>query len=99
MPSTYKPPPLVDLTKPEPKLLIVVEPLTVNVPVMEVVAKVVMPETVRAVAEAVVKLVCPLPQRTPEMEMEVAEAVPKIGVIRVGEVCWTVMPVPVVPLV
>jgi hypothetical protein len=92
----------------------VVEPVTVKLPVMEVVARVeipetvkaeeeafpktVWPETVRAVAEAVVRLVWPFPQRIPETDMEVAEATPKIGVIKVGEVCWTVKPVPVVPL-
>ena len=95
----YRLPNEVDLTKPAAREDNVVEPETVKLPVMEVVAKVVMPETVRAVAEAVVKLVWPLPQRIPETEMEVAEATPKIGVIRVGEVCWTVKPVPLVPLV
>ena len=97
--SVYREPPEVERTKPAPKEESVVEPETVSVPVMEVVAKLVMPETLKAVAEAVVRLVWPLPQRIPEMDREVAEATPKIGVIRVGEVCWTVKPVPVVPLV
>ena len=96
--SVYKAPKLVDLTNPLERLDKVVEPVTERVPVMEVVARVVMPETVRAVAEAVVKLVWPLPQRIPEMEMLVAEATPSMGVIRVGEVCWTVRPLPVTPL-
>jgi hypothetical protein len=53
----------------------------------------------REEAEAVVKLVWPFPQRIPEMDREVEEATPKIGVTKLGEVCWTVRPVPVVPLV
>jgi hypothetical protein len=69
--SVYREPPLVDLTSPAPRELRVVEPVTVNVPVMEVEAKLVRPETVKAVAEAVVRLVWPLPQRMPETEMEV----------------------------
>ena len=97
--STYRPPKEVERTMPVVREEIVVEPETVNVPVMLVVARAVRPETVMAVAEAVVRLVWPLPHRMPEMEREVAEATPSIGVIKVGEVCWTVSPVPVVPLV
>ncbi len=89
-------PAVVDLTgRAWVKELKVVDPVTVRVPVMEVVAKKELPETVKPVEEAVVKLVWPLPQRIPEMEMEVAEAVPKIGVIKVGEVCRTFNPLPV----
>ena len=94
----YKPPPLVDLTKPDAKEDRVVEPVAENVPVKVVEAKTVLPETVKAVADAVVKLVCPLPHKMPEMEREVPEATPSMGVTKVGEVCCTVMPVPVVPL-
>lgn len=54
-----------------------------------------MPETVKAVADAVVKLAWPLAQRIPETEREVEEATPRIGVTRVGEVCRTFKPVPV----
>ena len=49
-------------------------------------------------AEAVVRLLWPLAQRMPETDREVEEAMPKIGVIKVGEVCRTFKPVPVLPV-
>ena len=75
-------------------------PLTVRAEV-EALTKEVWPDTqrlldrVKAVAEAVVRLVWPLAQRIPETDREVEEATPRIGVTKVGEVCKTFKPVPV----
>lgn len=80
---------------PVPREERVVLPVTERVPVTEVVARVDTPLTVKAVADAVVKLAWPLAQRIPETEREVEEATPRIGVTRVGEVCRTFKPVPV----
>ena len=69
--------------------------------VAEAVARLVWPDTqrllerVKAVPEAVVRLVWPLAQRIPETDREVEEATPRIGVTKVGEVCKTFKPVPV----
>ena len=96
--------PLVDLTTPVPKEDRVVEPVTDKVPVKEEEAKVDTPVTnkgpltVRAVEEAVAKLDWPVTQRLPERERAVPEATPKIGVIKVGEVCRTLRPLPVLPV-
>ncbi len=93
--------PLLDLTIPVPKELRVVEPLTVRVPVRLVVAVLDTPlthrgpDTVMAVDDAVAKKVWSLTHNWPLKDRAVPEATPSMGVIKVGEVCKTLRPVPV----
>ena len=68
--SEYKAPPEVDLTIPAPREEIVVEPETVRVPVMLVVAKLEIPETVKAVVEAFCNEVLPETVRRLEIVVE-----------------------------
>ena len=71
--ATNKLPEAVDWTMPAVKEDRVVEAVTVNVPLLVVVAS----------------------QVRPEIEIDVPEAVPRIGVTKVGEVAKTACPVPV----
>lgn len=113
----YNEPEEVTQRLPALKEFIVVDP--------EEVFKLTFPEMDKAVALAVVKVLCPVTKRGPESlnavddavvnvvwpEVEAApvthklldrlkavpEATPKIGVIKVGEVCKTLKPLPVIP--
>ena len=76
--SVYRAPPLVERTRPAPKELKVVLPVTVRVPVREVEARKLLPVTVKPVEEAVAKVDCPVTNKGPETVKAVAEAAVKL---------------------